>query len=223
MGRNALKTIVLALSLLLGACATPRPNTGESGDPLALQVERLARALRPVDDWTASVSLRQRITLRWQDESARLDAVLEKRAGRLRLLALGPMNTPGFVITLEEQGLGVVNLTGRPIPFAPEHIIADVQRVYYPWCTAPAPCPTCPHEIAGIRVSEQREADGSVLRRFSIAAWPERGEIVVSLSAQSAVADVPRRANVENGWLGYTIEVETLDAAPIRDTTDRDQ
>ena len=57
------------------------------------------------------------------------EAALEKRAGTLMLVGLGPMSRPGFVIRATDAGLDVTNHTGRDLPFDPAYILADVQRV----------------------------------------------------------------------------------------------
>lgn len=101
--------------------------TGPSADDLVLL---------KVDALNTSFTARQRVAISWKGDTHRFDAVLEKSPGRLRLLGLGPMNSVGFVLTHTDEGIEFQNRTGQDMPFPPAYIIADVQRILYPWCSA---------------------------------------------------------------------------------------
>lgn len=220
----AFLSLVGALVLHTSACATRDPERRATPAPLGetssttseiSEVSEIARRLRPVDDWTAAWALRQRVTIRWESGEASFEAVLEKRPGRLRLVGLGPMQTPGFVLTLDAKGLDVVNRTGRPMPFAPEFIVADVQRVFYPWALARKDCADCALDLAPIRVEETGRAGAPRRRTFEIVDRPEAGRIEIELAPLRDGLAVTPHARVTNGWLGYSIDVETLEATPI--------
>ncbi len=92
-----------------------------------------AVALLPFDDLHENLLMRQHVTVKWADGEEGFDAVLQKRRDSLLLLGLGPMNTVGFKLTLDDHGVRFDNSSGREMPFQPERILADVQRVFYPW------------------------------------------------------------------------------------------
>lgn len=223
--RHARRTLACAVAGLLVAtsCATPREGA-RPDDPIRLL---------PVSAWREDVFLRQRVTIDWPGESARFDAVLEKRGDRLRLVGLGPMSIPGFVLTLEDGRVEVENRTGRPLVFDPRHILADVQRVFFPWhprdARAARPDVTRTFERSGQRIVERFAAGELVARDFlsAAAAAPDgtAGEdadvsIAVRYDGWHANPRVPRKARVEHRRLDYRLEVETLEARHLGDPPD---
>lgn len=217
--RRAAATLVTLIAGALLACATtttvptPTAHGGEEGARAGL--EAAAAALRPIDAWPEDVSLRQRVAIRWGeagDEVARFEAVLEKRAGSLLLVGLGPMSRPGFVIRATDTGVELTNRTGRALPFDPAHVLADVQRVFYPW--DPATPPT------GLVVEERRGSEGEPGRLLE-RSFRRKGEVDGPAIRVDFGPDwyeaprVPVSARVENGWFGYTLSVETFAATRL--------
>ena len=126
-----------SLGLLLSGCLGPSPSEREMASGSSQASSRASDdagvSLLPVDDLRANLMMRQHVTVKWADREESFDAVLQKRGGVLLLLGLGPMNTVGFKLTLDRKGVSFDNLSGRELPFRPERILADVQRVFYPW------------------------------------------------------------------------------------------
>jgi hypothetical protein len=161
--------------------------------------------------------MRQRVTIGWQDREERFEAVLQKRGDVLLLLGLGPMNAVGFSLTLDDRGITFENRTGQEMPFDPERILADVQRVFYPWLSEESACLDC--ERRGLReaveIVERIGPTGLVERRFSRVDRPGQVGIVVEYQAWMDGGLVPARAILRNEGAGYWLTVETSSVEQI--------
>src|SRR5690606_1095695 len=124
-----MRTFTLALVLLTHtACGARQKKVEAFLDKLP------PPTLLPADALTLDVVLRQHVSARWATGETEFDAVVQKHEGTLKLVALSPTGQPGFVLTLGPDGeVRVENRTGQELPFRPERILADVQKVYYPW------------------------------------------------------------------------------------------
>jgi hypothetical protein len=140
--------------------------------------------------------------------------VLQKREGQLILVGLSPLGLPGFVFRLSESGeLQVENRTGQPLPFEPAYVVADVQRVFFPWLAAPAPGFTGDRsgEHAGTLVRERFEGGQLRERQLTRETAAGREHIVVEYKTTGAATDAPARADLSNQQLGYQLVIETLE------------
>ena len=186
-----------------------RPTT--SGPDTDAGEEAVMAMLLPVDALVGDRSMQQRVTVRWNGREESFDSVFQKRQGELLLVGLGPMNTVGFTLKLDQVGLKFENRSGRAIPFRPEHILADVQRVFYPWLEATPACQAC--ERRGMKNGlEVYERIGDVTleeRRFRDPIRPSRGEVVIRYEDWMTDPPVPKRAVLDNGWFGYELTIET--------------
>lgn len=155
--------------------------------------------------------LRQHVTARWATGETEFDAVVQKHEGALRIVALSPTGQPGFVITLDaDLEVHVENRTDRALPFRPERILADVQKVFFPWVEGvPDEDGVRRGEAFGLEVIERwpegritertfLSADGSVESRVRYERWDAR-------------RIAPRRAILTHETLGYELTVETLE------------
>ena len=186
---------------------SPNPNsataaTDEAGYP---------GTLRPASEAGFDFQWQQRVVAHWQGRKNPFDAVLSKSGDELLLIGLGPMKTPGFIVRLEGQQLEFENRTKRDVPFDPQYIMLDVQRVYFPWIPGEPPADgSRTHERDG-EVIDEVWADGCLEKRvFRRKNQSPPGEIVVQYSGWQEGADAPRRAELNNGWFGYRLEIETL-------------
>jgi hypothetical protein len=230
--------IWLTLGLMIWGCGTK--TIGDNADPpddsaVPTQASKGGgETLLPAAAMADDVLLRQRVTIRWEDREERFDSVLQKRGSTLTLLGLGPMNRVGFVLTLADQHVTFENRSGREMPFQPARILADVQRVFYPWLAEDSACLACRRQgiRMGLDVEEQIGARFLEERRFGLVDHPDGGEVVIRYDAWeelSAVDDpkgstpqpnpdailVPKRVVVTNGWFGYELIVETMSGERI--------
>jgi hypothetical protein len=208
--------VMVALSgcLLLAGCAsTPKPTTPTR--PIVPPASLLPPSAIGFDfQW------RQRVSAHWPTGKQSFDAVLQKRAGELILVGLSPMGQPGFVLRLREQGaLEVENRTGKDLPFEPGYVLADVQRVFFPWL--PAPVAGWSGEQRGQRgdsaVVERYQAGQLLERRFErqTPAGAERVTIRY-VSPLQAAQDAPERVVLDNPLLGYSLSIETLEQSRLQ-------
>lgn len=133
---------LIAVLILLGTGCRQPPSR------IAAEAERQAKTrngaeltlpfLLPAEALAETFVLRQTVTVRWVGEDgeaqeASFDAAVQRQGSSLLLLGLGPMGGVGFTLSLEQGKVSFENRTGQDLPFAPERMLADVQRVYYPW------------------------------------------------------------------------------------------
>jgi hypothetical protein len=177
--------------------------------------------LLPVNRLSGEFVLHQIVTVRWSVEGEAFEesfnAALQRRGETLLLLGLGPLGRVGFELRLEGGEVHFENRTGRLLPFEPENILADVQRVFYPWTDEPVQCSHCQREgkHRGISILETYGASGLVERRFSFADAPDRGEVIVRYGADRLSRAIPTRADLQNDWVGYSLVIETHRFDPI--------
>jgi len=210
---NISALVALSGCLLFAGCASqPAPRTASRpAVPPAV--------LLPPSAMSFDFQWRQRVSAHWPTGKQSFDAVLQKRAGELILVGLSPMGQPGFVLRLREHGaLEVENRTGQDLPFEPGYVLADVQRVFFPWLSTPAA--GWSGEQHGQRgdsaVTERYEAGHLLERRFErqtpVGAERVNVHYVVPLGeAQDAAV----RVRLENPLLGYSLSIETLEQSRL--------
>jgi hypothetical protein len=163
---------------------------------------------------TYDLQWRQHVTASWPTGRRSFDAVVQQRHGELTMIGLSPMGMPGFVLRLKPSGaIEVENRTGQELPFRPEYILADVQRVLYPWLPPAAAGldGELRGEVAGLRVSERYVRGVLVERTFQrVNAAADGGSVRIVYERSGPDADVAKRVSVDNGWFGYRLEIETL-------------
>lgn len=200
-----------------------RPLAERVADPAHVaQIERIALTLRRVGFTSERSVLRQRVQIEWSGGRESFDAVLQQRPGELSLIGLGPMDLVGFRLALfaavpgsdGADRLEFENHSGRELPFSPAHILADVQRVFYPWLLDVRRCASCERteRRGSVAVSETFADDRLVLRRFEIPELPEAGRVEVRYADWQGDPAFPGRVVIENGWFGYRITIETLES-----------
>lgn len=205
--RLLLAAIFVGSSLAVG-CTGPQTTAAEFA-PLA-PTPLLAPDAIPYD-----FAWRQEVEIDWDIGSQRFAAVLQKVDGVLQLVGLGPMERPAFLVTYDGTDVTFENYTDREMPFDPRYMIADVQRVSYPWSDAVAP------EFSGERtidtasgaLVERYEAGVLVSRSFSRDDAPDRG--TVDIRYDGWTGDAPADALLESRWYGYSLRVRTLDAQRV--------
>jgi len=201
---------VALLALFIAGCATIPGSTEPASIPAertrpAITPELRARLnrLRPAEDWPGAFVIQHRVRIRFPaPDGAReeaFDAALQREGRALLLLGFGPMQRVGFVLRLEDGAVTFTNRTGREMPFRPEDILADVQRVYFPWSG---------QDEHGMRVDERRSDGVLVTRTFGAVDHPELGEVEIEYSGEPFFRDVPARVLVRNGWFGYELSIE---------------
>lgn len=204
------RSLSLWLALLLSGCRPP-----SSGAPPAAPGDEAAvgypGTLRPPAQMGPDIQWQQRVTAHWTDEAQSFEAVLSKTDQELLLIGLSPMKTPGFIVRLADGQVQLDNRSPQEVPFDPRYIMLDVQRVYFPWIPGEPPSDgERSHHTDGERVSERWAGGRLVERRFRREDQRPPGEITVTYEGWEEGQDAPRRAVLDNGWFGYTLEIETF-------------
>jgi hypothetical protein len=196
-----------ALLLGLAGCAVSRPALP------ALRESDYPGLIRSPTVLGADVLLQQRITASWGDGRERgFDAALQTQGEQLTLIGLSPMGSTAFVVLLRGTDLEHRNQTAEELPFPPRFIVIDVQRVFFPWLArAGQRLPDGEHtgEIGDERIVERIAAGRLVERRFSRLDGEPAGEIIVRYEWDRPAAVAPSRAELDNGWFGYRLTIET--------------
>lgn len=204
------RTITCVFLLCISACGgvTARSSHVASAKArLGPGPLRTAAALAHDFQW------QQRVTARYPTGSSSFEAVLLNRDGALTLVGLSPMGLPGFVITLTADGrVDMDNRSGQSLPFEPSYILADVQRVFFPWLETPAPHFNGVRSggLLGMQVTESLENGVLVRRTFSRDDAPDRGQAVIRYEHWSTGSDAPARVVMDNEWFGYQLIIETV-------------
>jgi hypothetical protein len=161
---------------------------------------------------------RQRVTASWPTGKRSFDAVLQKRAGELVLLGLSPIGQPGFVVHLAaNSAISLENHTGQALPFRAEYILADVERVFFPWLAA------VPAAFSGerrgqlgvLQIFERYNAGQLVERSFERSDAPARGEVRIVYEPRRAGEDAARNVRVDNHWFDYQLSIETSEQSRL--------
>ncbi|MFK7895794.1 MAG: DUF3261 domain-containing protein [Myxococcota bacterium] len=233
MRSKALMLFLLALSLVFAGCESAKRGP-ESREEFAAEsrteVQQGAADLLPATALARHFVLRQRVAIRWQDESgkrdeASFDAAIQRQGDSLLLLGLGPMGQVGFLLRLENGVVHFENRTGLALPFEPARMLADVQRVYYPWFEPVTACDTCVRRAQRSRITvEETRAEGEVrTRRFFQAAkagsvgdgeGPESREdgeddVIVRYSGAPWLDGLGQDALLQSVGFGYEVELKT--------------
>jgi len=193
-------------------CTSAVSNTART-TPESGQTAPLADpgTLRSPTDLGFEVQWRQRVTATWGDATRTFEAVLSNAEGELLLIALGPMDTPGFIVRLAEGTVALENRTGEAVPFDPRYIMLDVQRTFFPWIPgAPPQQGERRHAMNGETIVERWEAGHLVQRRFARVDGQPPDEIVIDYDGWSEDREAPGRARMVHGWFDYSLVIETL-------------
>lgn len=153
---------------------------------------------------------RQKVTAHYgQGEARNIDAVLQKQGNVLTLVGLTPIDTVAFVV--QQNGLKVSfdNRTGEKVPFDPQFILQDIQRVFFPWLDGDTNPRTA---TMGDETITERLEQGSVIERtFTRTDAPSLPPLTVTRSPASPGCP-PTEAQLDNPWFGYRLTIETIDA-----------
>lgn len=185
----------VALAVAATACSGPAPT------PENIMAVADPGPLAPLEQMPTEFMLRQTVTASWGEEgdSQSFEAVVQQVGGLLTIVALSPAGQPGFIVTYDGTDFSMENHTDRELPFPPEFMVGDVQRVFYPW-----PAPT----YGEVTVAEET-ADSHPAQRTFIRIGEDGSEtLTVTFSNWGELA--PTQATLES-WYGYTLRIETYE------------
>ena len=147
------------------------------------------------------------------------DAAVQKRGARLTVIGLAPWGSRAFTLVQDGKAVTFTKELDEELPFPPEAILQDLHRAWFKgWTGAARPDGTHTSRAPdGETITERWEAGRLFERRFARQDAPgpngPAAEIVVTYG--EGLADLgapPRQVVLDNGWFGYRLEVETLEA-----------
>ncbi len=165
--------------------------------------------LRALEDWPGPYALRQHVTAEFRGRQHEFDAVLERNEEGLTLVGLGPMGQVGFVVRYDGTEVEVDNRIGERGSFPPEYMLADVQRVYFPWLEGACDAPTRRGERAPMEVIERCEDGHVVERRLIDTRLSSDAETVVRFRGARLDGGIPEVAEIESRAFDYRLVIET--------------
>jgi hypothetical protein len=176
----------------------------------------MPQALLPPSALAFDFQWRQRVRARWPTGQHSFDAVLQKRGDELSLVGLSPLGLPGFVLRLRgPSGVSVENRTGQPLPFEASYVLADVERVFFPWLPALPANDAHANERSGQRGDTHivEHYQGGLLSARTFERPTARGleRVRVRYEGRRADRDAPAHAELENALLGYSLTIDTLE------------
>jgi hypothetical protein len=197
--------LLLLLLALLSACgpkrSTVHPNPASQ------------ETLRPPSAIGFDFMWRQRVIAEWPTGKQEFEAVLQKQKGELTMLGLSPMGLPGFVLTLhEDTSISIENRMGRDLPFEPVYVLADVQRVFFPWLAADG----APHDgeregsVGDQQVRELFRAGQLTTREFRRSDRPGQS-VRVEYTPTAPGTDAAPSVRLDNGFYRYGLVIETFE------------
>ncbi len=204
---SILRTRVAALlvGILVAACGGRQVTNQmimEHADP---------GTLAPVEQMPIDFMMRQTVTATWgeEDDEQSFEAVVQKVDGTLTIVAISPIGQPGFVITWDGESAGMENHTDRELPFPPEFMIADVQRVFYPWLAEGE----LEGEVFGLDIAEVWTEERLDARSFT--RLDEEGEpSSLDVEFEDWGDFAPARATLRS-WYGYELVIDTYEQTRI--------
>lgn len=208
-----------AVRALLLAAAVAQLVGGCGGGPHA--EPRYPGTLRPPAELGADVMMRQRLTARWGDgegngETVEFEAVLQKQGDALILLGLGPHGGRAFLLEHRDGRVRFEPYVDLELPFPPRFILLDVQRVFFPHLGDGRLADGAhERELDGEMVRERWREGRLVERTFRRTDGEPDGVVRVDYGEGLAPDHAPPRIELHNGWLGYSLTVETLDRTPL--------
>lgn len=207
MSARLYTAVLLALSLAT-ACGGAHKAPAEPPRP---------EILRPPGALPYDFMWRQRVTATWPTGTQSFEAVLQKRDGELSMLGLSALGQPGFVLTLHEDGvLDVKNRMGQPLPFEPSYVMADVERVYFPWLEPVAAGFSGERSgrAHGSSVREQYANGRLLMREFELTRADKTGKVHIDYRF-TAAGDAPLHVTLVNGLYDYRLEIETFEQSRL--------
>lgn len=146
---------------------------------------------------------------------ARFEAIVQKTGDRLSVLGMTPFGSRAFLIEQMGNDVRFQRFIRRNVPFPPRFILVDVHRAYAREPEAEKP------EGGGLRNGwhsvvengEERrdrfERGVLVERRYRRLDGRPAGEITIRYGGGQGAMGADR-VHLHNGWLGYVLEIETL-------------
>lgn len=200
--------LACALLAALQAACTPEPRP-EGPRPYPGE-------LVPPGELPGAVLWRQRVSARFQTRQAAFEAVVQKKGQALLVIGLGPMGASRtFTIALRGREVTAEYRSQEARALPPEHLLHDVERAFFRGLQGPLPDGEHQARDRGEELAERWSGGRLLWRRFGRPEDDLPGELLIRYEGGWVPGDAPPRVRLENGWLGYALEIETVEARPL--------
>lgn len=183
------------------------PTTPKATEPQA----EYPAILHPARELTPDFSVQQHIQAKAHGRSGAFDAVVQKRAGELVIVGLGPASVRMFVLKQGEQGVTFEQSFGPRLPFPPRNILVDVHRAFFKRLPSGEGA-TRKGIVDDEDVHEVWRGDELQERRFWRKDGSFEGPVTITYGKGcTATRCAPNRIHIENPWFGYELEIDNSD------------
>jgi Protein of unknown function (DUF3261) len=202
--RGAIARLAVASALACGCATMPPPAQQPAADAYP-------GTLADSGALPDGLFLRQRIKARFGKRELSFAAVMQTDGGVLSLLALTPYGSRAFLIEQRGQQLSFTKYVDREMPFPPRFILLDVHRTFFLGLPG-APLADGEHSAdrSGERITERWKGGLLLERSFSRIDRKPQGTIRIRYSGERIGGIAARQIQLENGWFGYHLSIETL-------------
>ncbi|MBV1862739.1 MAG: DUF3261 domain-containing protein [Nannocystaceae bacterium] len=159
--------------------------------------------------------LRQHAKGNHEGGSFSFDAVVQKNGAELLVLVLTPYGSRALLVKQTGHDVQVETFIDRELPFAPESILLDVQRVFLKGQPAPHEDGWTQSVSDGETVRERWQEGRLYRREFTRLDNVPPGVITVTYEGGFKPGSKPPSLTLDNGWFGYSLTLETSDYHPL--------
>ncbi len=215
VARAGTRAASLLLGLALCACAAApnvhpeQPRSAASPPPDTVLDPRQIRG---------NFVWRQRLSARYQGDSFKFEAVLEKSGNTLRVLFLTPYGTRALLIEQTGHTVRTEYFIPQRLPFSPSHILSDIHRVFFRGFGEGAPNNGQRVQRLDGEVFYDTYRQGALVARVvqqptdahSTRIPQQEKRISIDYEPGFRPGVPPHRVRLNNDWYGYLIEIDTL-------------
>jgi hypothetical protein len=158
---------------------------------------------------------RQKVTARFGKRELSFRAVVQKQANVLTLIGLGPAGSKAFVLKQTGAEVDFRSLMPKKLPFPPRYILTDIQRAWLPLGGQVDDADGERALVVADEIAVEIRAQGRrTERRFTRKSGQPAGTITVRYQSSPA-SGKPGPVRLDNGWFGYSLIIETLEARSL--------
>ena len=206
---------VVWLALALASCGGPqRPEGPPPEYPGRLHDPATLVSPAGLGD---AFALEHRVRTVYPDGEQQFRAVLQRTADRMVLVGFAPHGGRGFVLQHTAEGVEFESHLPQELPFPPEFMLRDIQRVWFLGLRGPLPDGEHRETIEGEEIVETWQ-DGR-LRERTYRRVDDTPPGVQRATYEGGLGgdEPPPVVTFENGWFGYRLILTTLSHQTIEE------
>ncbi|MCL4685727.1 DUF3261 domain-containing protein [Myxococcota bacterium] len=159
--------------------------------------------------------VRQRVRIRYGDESWSLQLVAQKRGDELTLLGFHPLGAKLFALRQRGADIAIDAAPAPLLEIPPQNLLHDFYRERFLGVSIDGADGSFRERRGNVEIREQRSAGRVRERRFEPLGDGPADPVVLRFEPAAADADAASRVVVENPACGYRSEITTLSETPL--------